>query len=40
MKEKIFHYIDESESLAIELETELCKWPAISPDSGGEGELD
>jgi succinyl-diaminopimelate desuccinylase len=40
MKEKLVHFIDESEALAIELETELCKWPAISPDSGGEGELD
>ena len=38
--EKITNYIDSLESLAIELETELCKWPAISPDSGGEGELD
>jgi len=40
MKEKIFAFIDSSEGLAVELETELCKRPAISPDSGGEGELD
>jgi succinyl-diaminopimelate desuccinylase len=40
MKEKIFAYIDNSAALALELETELCKRPAISPESGGEGELD
>jgi succinyl-diaminopimelate desuccinylase len=40
MKEKIFSFIDNSAELAVELETELCKRPAISPDSGGEGELD
>jgi len=40
MKEKIFSYIENSTSLAIELETELCKYPAISPANGGEGELD
>jgi succinyl-diaminopimelate desuccinylase len=40
MKEKIFSFIDNSTKLAVELETELCKYPAISPDSGGEGELD
>ena len=40
MKEKIFAFIDNSTSLAVELETELCKYPAISPESGGEGELD
>jgi succinyl-diaminopimelate desuccinylase len=40
MKEKIFNWIDNSVELAIELETELTKRPAISPDSGGEGELD
>ena len=38
--ERLFSLIDTLEPLAIELETELCKWPAISPDSGGEGELD
>jgi succinyl-diaminopimelate desuccinylase len=40
MKDKILSYIDSLEDLVIELETELCKRPAISPDSGGEGELD
>jgi succinyl-diaminopimelate desuccinylase len=40
MKEKIFKFIDNSTDLAVELETKLCKYPAISPDSGGEGELD
>ena len=40
MKEKIFSFINNSAELAIELETELTKRPAISPDSGGGGELD
>jgi len=40
MKEKIFEFIDNSTALAVELQTELCKIPAISPESGGEGELD
>ena len=40
MKEKLLSWIDNSAALAIELETELTKRPAISPDSGGEGELD
>jgi succinyl-diaminopimelate desuccinylase len=40
MKAKIFSRIDELEKTAVELETELCKRPAVSPDSGGEGELD
>ena len=40
MREKIFNFIDSSEALAVELETELCKYPAISPDNGGEGEWD
>jgi succinyl-diaminopimelate desuccinylase len=40
MKEKLFKWIDNALSLAVELETELTKCPAISPDSGGEGELD
>ena len=39
MKEAVFSYIDGAEALAVELETELCKRPAVSPDSGGEGEL-
>jgi succinyl-diaminopimelate desuccinylase len=40
MKEKIYKWIDNALPLAIELETELTRCPAISPDSGGEGELD
>ena len=40
MKEKIFEFIEKSSDLAVELQTGLCKYPAISPDSGGEGELD
>ncbi|MFP3041048.1 M20 family metallo-hydrolase [Treponema primitia] len=40
MKEKIFSFIETSAPLAVELETELTKRPAISPESGGEGELD
>ena len=40
MKEKIFAYIDKSTPVAVELETGLTGRPAISPDSGGEGELD
>ncbi|MDR1418809.1 MAG: M20 family metallo-hydrolase [Treponema sp.] len=39
MKEDIFAFIRESGALAVELETELCRRPAVSPDSGGEGEL-
>ena len=37
---KIFSYIDNSAALAEELQIELCKRPAVSPESGGEGELD
>ena len=40
MKEKVFAWIDNAVSLAVELESELTKFPAMSPDSGGEGELD
>ncbi|MDR1178451.1 MAG: M20 family metallo-hydrolase [Spirochaetaceae bacterium] len=40
MKEQVFEYIEKSGPLALELETELTKRPAVSPDSGGEGELD
>jgi len=40
MKEKIFAWIDNAVSLAVELESGLTKYPAMSPDSGGEGELD
>ena len=40
MKEKIFAFIDESTDLSIEIQRELCKRPAISPENGGEGEWD
>jgi len=40
MKDKLFRWLENSAELAIELETELTKRPAVSPDSGGEGELD
>jgi len=40
MKDKIFIFIDNSTDLAVELETELTKRPAVSPESGGEGELE
>ena len=40
MKEKLFSWIENAQPLAVELETELTKRPAISPESGGEGELE
>jgi len=40
MKEKIFNWLDKSTEIAVELETELTKRIAVSPESGGEGELD
>jgi succinyl-diaminopimelate desuccinylase len=40
MKKKIFSCIDDAVSLAVELQGELTRRPAVSPDSGGEGELD
>jgi len=40
MKDKLFDWVDNAIELAIDLETELTKRPAISPESGGEGELD
>ena len=40
MKEKIFEWLDNAAELAVELETGLTKHIAVSPDSGGEGELD
>jgi succinyl-diaminopimelate desuccinylase len=40
-KERAFGFIDrEGESLLLELETGLTGRPAVSPESGGEGELD
>ena len=40
MKDKLLSWIDGAMPLAVELETGLTKHPAISPESGGEGELD
>jgi succinyl-diaminopimelate desuccinylase len=37
---RVFACIDESEGTAVELESELTQRPAVSPASGGEGELD
>jgi succinyl-diaminopimelate desuccinylase len=39
MKDGIFSFIDSGAPLLLELETELTKRPAVSPDSGGRGEL-
>ncbi|MDR0411330.1 MAG: M20 family metallo-hydrolase [Treponema sp.] len=38
--QEIFDFIEGSTALAVELETKLCKLPAVSPDSGGQGEID
>jgi succinyl-diaminopimelate desuccinylase len=38
--DNIDRFIAASELLAVELETELTKRPAIAPEAGGEGELD
>jgi len=40
VKDKLFSWLDKSAFLAVELETELTKLPAVSPESGGEGELE
>jgi succinyl-diaminopimelate desuccinylase len=40
MKEKLFAWIDKAAPIAVELESELTRRPAVSPESGGEGELD
>jgi len=40
MKDKLFSWIDNAEPLILELETELTKRAAVSPESGGEGELE
>lgn len=40
MNQAISTFIDKALPLAVELETELTKRPAIAPVSGGEGELD
>ena len=39
-KDIVFSWIDEAVSLAVELQMELTRRPAVSPESGGEGELD
>jgi len=40
MEKKLFSWIDGAGSLAVELQGGLTGRPAVSPDSGGEGELD
>ena len=40
MKDALFSFIDNAEALAVELETGLCRYPAIAPESGGDGEYD
>jgi succinyl-diaminopimelate desuccinylase len=40
MDSKIIKFIDDSEPIVIELETALTGIPALSPDSGGNGELE
>jgi len=40
MKDKIYKFIDDAVPLAVELQGELTRRPAVSPDSGGEGELE
>jgi len=40
MKDILFSWLEKSSQMAVELETELTKRQAISPESGGEGELD
>jgi succinyl-diaminopimelate desuccinylase len=40
MKQQIFNYIDNSKPLVLDLEDGLTSRPAISPESGGEGEID
>jgi succinyl-diaminopimelate desuccinylase len=40
MKQQIFNYIGNSKPLVLDLEAGLTSHPAISPDSGGEGEID
>jgi succinyl-diaminopimelate desuccinylase len=38
MENLIFDFIERKRSLGVELQAELTKCPALSPDSGGEGE--
>jgi succinyl-diaminopimelate desuccinylase len=39
-REKLFAYIDTCRDLALQLQREMCARPAVSPVSGGTGELD
>jgi succinyl-diaminopimelate desuccinylase len=39
-RDTLFAFIDTCRDLAVELEREMCARPAVSPVSGGEGELD
>jgi succinyl-diaminopimelate desuccinylase len=39
-RERLFAFIDGCRDTAVELEREMCARPAVSPVSGGEGELD
>jgi succinyl-diaminopimelate desuccinylase len=38
VKETLFNFIEKNTPLILELETELTKRPAVSPESGGDGE--
>ncbi len=40
MKSQLFSYINNSSHSAVDLEIGLTSHPAVSPDSGGEGEID
>jgi len=40
MKDKLFNWLEKSSDIIVELETELTKRQAVSPESGGKGELD
>jgi succinyl-diaminopimelate desuccinylase len=40
MKDRIFNFINKSGPLAIDLETGLTRYPAVSPDNNGSGEMD
>jgi succinyl-diaminopimelate desuccinylase len=39
-RDRLFMFIDGCRETVIELEREMCVRPAVSPVSGGEGELD
>ena len=40
LNETLSAFIEKSEALVVELETELCRRPAVGPDAGGGGELE